>query len=80
MLEDFNGIENADYRFGGQKAVKYRCVSPDVWKDIDIGTRVMCSFDSRQRVSYMSPVKKGVTAFFLPKVPPEVAPPGVPPR
>ena len=58
MLENFNGIENADYRFGGQKAVKYRCVSPDVWKDIDIGTRVMCSFDSRQRVSYMSPVKK----------------------
>lgn len=29
MLEDFNGSENNDYHFGGHKAVKYGCASPD---------------------------------------------------
>lgn len=54
MLEDFNGTQNADYHFGGQKAVKYRCVSPNVWGEIAVGTRVMVSFDSKQRISYMT--------------------------
>lgn len=57
MLEDFNGTQNADYHFGGQKAVKYRCVNPKVWGDITVGTRVMVSFDSKQRISYMVPVE-----------------------
>ena len=56
MLEEFNGTENADYRFGGQKAVKYKCVSPDVWKGIEFGTRVRCFFDSKNKISYMVPV------------------------
>lgn len=58
MLEDFSGTENANRRFAGQKAAKYRCLSPDVWKDIDIGTRVTCFFDNYQRVIYMAPVDK----------------------
>lgn len=53
VLEDFNGAENSDYHFGGQKAVKYRCLSPDVWKDIPFGTRVQCYFDSKNRISFM---------------------------
>ena len=31
MLEDFGGQESNDYHFAGQKAVKYGCVSPDVF-------------------------------------------------
>ena len=58
VLENFNGTESADYHFSGQKAAKYKCVSPDVWKDIKVGTRVRCFFDSRNRISYMVPVDK----------------------
>ena len=58
VLENFNGTENADYHFSGQKAAKYKSVSPDVWKDIKVGTRVRCFFDSRNRISYMVPVDK----------------------
>ncbi len=58
VLENFNGTENADYHFSGQKAAKYKCVSLDVWKDIKVGTRVRCFFDSRNRISYMVPVDK----------------------
>ena len=57
VLEDFAGSESNDYRFGGQKAAKYRCTSPDVWKDCAIGSRVRCFFDSRNRISYMTPVE-----------------------
>ena len=34
MLEDFSGSESNDYHFGGQKAVKYGCVNPEIYKDI----------------------------------------------
>ena len=53
VLEDFNGPENDDYHFAGQKAVKYRCISPDVWKDIPIGSKVQCYFDSKNRITLM---------------------------
>ena len=58
MLEDFSGEENEDYHFGGHKAVKYKCFSPDLFRDIPVGTRVQCYFDSKQCVSYMVPVPK----------------------
>ncbi|MCI2056874.1 MAG: hypothetical protein LKJ86_06980 [Oscillibacter sp.] len=58
MLEDFNGTESNDYHFGGQKAVKYGCLSPDLFKDIQPGTRVQCYFNGKNKVSYMVPVKK----------------------
>lgn len=58
MLEDFNGNENNDYHFGGQKAVKYRCLNPDVFKGIDIGAPVQCYFDSKNRISFMVAVDK----------------------
>ena len=53
VLEDFNGTENADYRFGGQKAVKYRCVNAKVFDGVKIGDRVQCYFDGRGRISFM---------------------------
>lgn len=55
VLEDFTGEENEDYRFGGKKAVKYGCVSPDVFKGIPVNSEVMCFFDSRRKVTYMIP-------------------------
>lgn len=57
MLEDFSGSENNDYHFGGQKAVKYGCASPDVFKNLKPGIRVQCYFDSHKKISYMVPVK-----------------------
>ena len=56
MLEEFGGEMNKDYCFGGQKAVKYSCTKPEVWKNCEIGQRVKCWFDSKQRISYMEPV------------------------
>lgn len=58
MLEDFNGTENDDYHFGGQKAVKYSCTNPKVFEGIKPGTRVRCFFDSKKKVSYMVPADK----------------------
>ena len=53
VLEPFSGSENDDYHFSGRKAVKYGCVSTGVFEGIDVGTRVMCFFDSKKKVSYM---------------------------
>lgn len=58
MLEEFNGDQNEDYHFGGQKAVKYGCTSPDVFAGIEPGTRVNCFFDSKKKISYMIPADK----------------------
>lgn len=57
VLENFSGTESDDYHFGGQKAVKYRCVGPKVWEGIEPGSSVQCFFDSKNRVSYMTPVR-----------------------
>ena len=53
VLEPFAGTENEDYHFGGQKAVKYGCTSPDVFKGIAIGEVVRCFFDSKKKISFM---------------------------
>ena len=58
MLEEFTGDQNEDYHYGGQKAVKYGCTSPDVFQDIAPGTRVKCFFDSKKKISYMVPANK----------------------
>ena len=53
MLETFSGNESNDYHFGGQKAVKYGCVCPEVYGGIKPGTRVQCYFDSKRKISFM---------------------------
>ena len=50
---DFTGSESDDYHFGGQKAVKYRCLKPELFKDIAPGEVVRCFFDGKGRISYM---------------------------
>ena len=57
VLEDFAGSESADYHFQGQKASKYKCVSPKVWANVKIGSKVQCYFDSKNRISYMAVAK-----------------------
>lgn len=39
-----------DYEAYGFKAEKKKCISPDVWKDLQIGDRVKLFFDDKQRV------------------------------
>ena len=58
VLEPFAGEENEDYHYGGQKAVKYGCTSPELFVGIDFGQKVMCFFDSRKKISYMVPADK----------------------
>lgn len=58
VLEDFYGEQNEDYHFGGQKAVKYKCVGPEIFKNIPVGSRVQCWFDSRGRISAMQAIDK----------------------
>ena len=55
MLEDFTGSENSDYHFGGQKAVKYRYLKPELFADLTPGEVVRCFFDGKGRISYMEP-------------------------
>ena len=57
VLEDFTGDEGKDYHYGGRKAVKYRCQSAEVFKDIEIGSRVECYFDGKGRIILMAPAK-----------------------
>lgn len=45
-----------DYYAEGYKAEKLKCVSADVWKGLKPGDRVCLFFDSRKRVSYVTPV------------------------
>jgi len=58
MLEEFTGTESADYHFSGQKAMKYACISPDVFNGIVPGTEVWCYFDSKGKITHMEPVNK----------------------
>lgn len=53
VLEDFSGTQNEDYCYGGQKAMKYGCVSPNVFAGIPVGSRVLVSFNSKNKISYM---------------------------
>lgn len=56
VLEDFAGNHTKDYCFEGKAAVKYSCVSPEVFKDIPINSKVRCFFDSRKKISLMQAI------------------------
>lgn len=58
MIAEHAGQESADYHFGGQKCLKVKCASPEVFKDIQPGTRVQCFFNVHRQISYMVPAKK----------------------
>ena len=35
--------------------MKYRCLKPELFKDLAPGERVRCFFDGKGRISYMEP-------------------------
>ena len=56
LLESFTGEQSADYHYGGVKAVKYGCVSPEVFKDIEFGSQVDVYYNSKGKVQFMQVV------------------------
>ena len=50
VLSPVSTYESAEYKAFGMKAEKKKCLSPDVWKDLEIGSRVKLFFDDKQRV------------------------------
>ena len=50
VLARASGYESEDYKAFGMKAEKKKCLSPEVWKGLEIGNRVKLFFDDKQRV------------------------------
>lgn len=50
VVSPVSTFQSEDYAAFGFKAEKKTCVSPDVWKDLDPGTRVKLFFDDKTRV------------------------------
>ncbi|MBD5168603.1 MAG: hypothetical protein HDT20_00485 [Oscillibacter sp.] len=50
VLSPVSTYESAEYKAFGMKAEKKNCLSPDVWKGLEIGSRVKLFFDDKQRV------------------------------
>ena len=50
VLTPVSTYESEDYKAFGMKADKKKCLSPEVWKGLEIGNRVKLFFDDKQRV------------------------------
>lgn len=50
VLSPVSSYKSEDYIAYGLKAEKKKCLSPEVWKDLEIGSRVKLFFDDKQRV------------------------------
>ena len=49
-----------DYKAEGYKAEKLKCVSPEVWKDLEPGEKVQLFFDSKKRVALATSEGPGI--------------------
>ena len=49
VLSPVINYESEDYKAYGMIAVKKKCLSPEVWKGLEIGCRVRLFFDDKQR-------------------------------
>lgn len=56
VVAPVSDFKSEDYSAEGYKAEKLKCVSPDVWKGLKPGDHVCLFFDSKKRVSYVTPV------------------------
>lgn len=45
-----SSYESDDYQAMGIKAEKKKCLSPEVWADLELGDRVKLFFDGKNRV------------------------------
>ena len=50
VLTPVSTYESEDYKAFGMKADKKKCLSPEVWKGLEIGNRVKLFVDDKQRV------------------------------
>lgn len=50
VLSPVSSYESDDYQASGMKAEKKKCISADVWRDLDPGCRVKLFFDDKKRV------------------------------
>lgn len=50
VLSPVSNFSSEDYEAQGFKAEKVKCLSPDVFKDLQIGDRVKLFFDDKRRV------------------------------
>ena len=50
VVSPVSGWSSDDYKAFGFKAEKKKCVSADVWKELNVGDRVKLFFDDRKRV------------------------------
>lgn len=50
VLSPVSTYESEDYQAFGYKAEKKKCISPDIWKDLEPGNRVKLFFDDKKRV------------------------------
>lgn len=50
VLSPVSDYVSEDYEACGFKAEKKKCISPEVWKDLQIGDRVKLFFDDKNRV------------------------------
>lgn len=50
VISPVSSYESEDYKASGLKAEKKKCISPDVWADLNPGDRVKLFFDDKKRV------------------------------
>lgn len=50
VLSPVSSYESDDYQAMGMKAEKKKCLSPEVWADLEPGDRVKLFFDDKNRV------------------------------
>lgn len=50
VISPVSSYESEDYKASGMKAEKKKCISADVWKDLQPGDRVKLFFDDKKRV------------------------------
>lgn len=50
VISPVSSYQSEDYQAFGYKAEKKSCVSSEVWKDLDPGSRVKLFFDDKRRV------------------------------
>lgn len=50
VISPVSTYQSEDYQAFGFKAEKKKCISADVWKDLDPGNRVKLFFDDKKRV------------------------------
>lgn len=55
VLSPASTYESEDFKAFGLKAEKKKCLSSEVWKDLEIGSRVRLFFDDKQRVILAEP-------------------------